>query len=179
MNWTRVILSGIGGVVATGPMTAAVVLWHRRCPTTEKYPLPPREITGQLLEETGVSTTAAQPSAATLIAHFVNGGAGGGMYGLIPAAKALEPISSGLLLGFFVWSLSYFGLPPALGILTPALKHPVRRNALMLGVHFIWGTCLCALHRLLLVDAGRVTPALREHLVPGRDTGQHVFLPTK
>ena len=35
----RALLGAICGVVATGPMTAAMVLWHRRLPAGEKYPL--------------------------------------------------------------------------------------------------------------------------------------------
>jgi len=41
LDWPRVILGFICGVVATGPMTAAMVLWHRWLPAREKYPLPP------------------------------------------------------------------------------------------------------------------------------------------
>lgn len=170
MNWTRVILGAICGVVATGPMSAAMVFLHRRLPIREKYPLPPREITGVILEKAGVEATSAETSAAALVAHFAYGGAAGGLYGMIPAARLREPVSSGVVVGSLLWSVSYFGLLPALGILRPATEHPMRRNALMLGVHFIWGTCLCVLHRLLLDDAARPAPALRERLSPARDT---------
>jgi hypothetical protein len=169
MNWTRPILGVICGVVATGPMTAAMVLWHRRLPAREKYPLPPREITGAVLEKAGVPATAEQTSAATLVAHFAYGGAAGGLYGLIPREKLPEPVRSGLILGILVWSVSYFGLLPALRILRPATQHPARRNGLMLGAHFIWGVCLAVLHQLLLDDAQRRAPALRERGSPNAD----------
>lgn len=169
MNWTRSLLGVICGVVATGPMTAAMVLWHRRLPAREKYPLPPREITGAMLEKAGIRATGAETSAVTLLAHFAYGGAAGGIYGLLPETRVRRPIGTGVALGFLVWSLSYFGLLPALRILRPATQHPARRNALMLGAHFIWGICLCALHRLLLDDAGRTRPALRETVSPSRD----------
>lgn len=42
MNRPRIILGAIFAVAATGPMTAAMVLWHRRLPARDKYPLPPR-----------------------------------------------------------------------------------------------------------------------------------------
>lgn len=151
-------------------MTVAMVLWHRRLPAGENYPLPPREITGAVLEKSGVSADNADLSAATLLAHFAYGGAAGGIYGLISRGKTRMPITSGMTLGLFVWVLSYFGLLPALGILRPANEHPARRNALMLGAHFVWGVCLCALHRLLLDDARRATPALRERAAVARDT---------
>lgn len=170
MKWARVILGGICGVVATGPMTAAMVLWHRCLPAHEKYPLPPREITGAIFEKSGVSVGHEALSAATLLAHFAYGGAAGAIYGLVPSGKVRAPIASGTVLGLCVWALSYFGLLPALGILRPAGEHPARRSALMLGAHFIWGACLCALHRLFLEDDERSTPALRQGVVPERDT---------
>lgn len=169
LNWTRVILGYICGVVATGPMTAAMILWHRRLPASERYPLPPREITGAVVDKAGISATAEQLSAATLVAHFAYGGAAGGLYGLIPPRKLRESIRSGLVLGFLVWSLSYFGLLPALRILRPATEHPVRRSGLMLGAHFLWGVSLCALHQLLLDDSRRGAPALQQRGLPNAD----------
>ena len=162
MNWSRVILGAICGVVATGPMTAVMALWHRRLPVGERYPLPPREITDAVAEKAGVSVDADALSAATLIAHFGYGGAAGGLYGALPMGSVRQPLASGFVLGLVVWSLSYFGLLPALRILRPASEHPARRNALMLGAHFVWGACLCALYRVLLDDGQRAQPALRK-----------------
>ncbi len=170
MKWMHVILGGICGVVATGPMTAAMVLWHRHLPAHEKYPLPPREITGEIMAKSGVSVGHEALSATTLVAHFAYGGAAGAIYGLLPPRNVRAPIASGVVVGLCVWALSYLGLLPALGILRPAGEHPARRNALMLGAHFIWGGSLCALHRLLLEDDKRSTPALRRGAVPERDT---------
>lgn len=162
MNWSRIILGAICGVVATGPMTAVMVLWHRRLPARERYPLPPREITGAVAEKAGVAVDADAISSATLLAHFGYGGAAGGLYGALPAGSVRQPVASGLVLGLLVWSLSYFGVLPALRILRPASEHPARRNALMLVAHFVWGACLCALYRVLLDDSKRAQPALRE-----------------
>ncbi len=169
MSWTRAVLGFICGVVATGPMTAAMVLWHRRLPGREKYPLPPSEITGSVMEKAGVSATPDQITAVTLIAHFAYGGATGSLYGLIASGKSRAPIRSGLVLGFLVWSLSYFGLLPALRILRPATDRPARRSCLMLCAHFIWGVCLCGLHQLLGDDSRRGRPALRQRDLPNAD----------
>jgi len=150
-------------------MTAVMVWWHRRLPAREKYPLPPREITGEVLEKVGIVARPHEVSAAALVAHFAYGGAVGALYGLVPADPKREPLSTGAVLGALVWSLSYFGLLPALRILRPATEHPARRNALMLAAHFVWGACLCGLHELLLDDARRATPALRERSTPAQD----------
>lgn len=170
MNWTRIILGAICGVVATGPMTAAMAWWHRRLPTRDKYPLPPHEITDAVARRAGLPMSASALSAATLIAHFAYGGGAGALYGAAPMRRLGSPTLAGLMLGFCVWSLSYFGLLPALGILRPATEHPVRRNALMLGAHFVWGMCLTVLHRLLLDDADRTAPAFRQRAAGSRDT---------
>ena len=62
----------IAGIVATGPMTAAMILWHRRLPLDQRYPLPPREITGKIAEKAGVREELSESgeSAATLLSHF-------------------------------------------------------------------------------------------------------------
>jgi hypothetical protein len=170
MNWSRIILGAICGVVATGPMTAAMVLWHRRLPVRERYPLPPREITGEVAERAGIPLTPAAMTAATLVAHFACGGGAGGLYGALPTRRLGPPALAGTAPGLVVWVLSYFGLLPALGLLRPATRHPARRNALMLGAHSVWGICLAALHRLLLADTERAAPALRKRTVRADDT---------
>ena len=38
--------------------------------------------------------------------------------------------------------LPMLGLLPALGILTPATRHPPRRNLLMIAAHVVWGATL-------------------------------------
>lgn len=161
MNWSRIILGAICGVVATGPMTGVMVLWHRRLPARERDPLPPREITGAVAAKAGVTNDDAV-SVATLLAHFAYGGAAGAVYGAWPRGRVGRPVASGLVLGLLVWMLSYFGLLPALHIWRPANKHPARRNALMLSAHFVWGVGLCALYRLLIDDGKRGQPALRK-----------------
>lgn len=166
--WLRIVFGAICGVVATGPMTAAMIAWHRRLPEREKYPLPPREITGEVLAKAGVQTSAEAAHAATALAHFAYGGAAGAVYGLC-AGRGRSIVRAGLGLGTAVWALSYFGLLPALGILRPASEHPVRRSALMLGAHFVWGLCVSALQRVLLEDTGRPRPALRQRATPARD----------
>lgn len=164
MSWARVILGAICGVVATGPMTVVMVLWHRRLPRRERYALPPREITGAVAARAGVDLDAETISTATLLAHFGYGGAAGALYGALPAAHGRRPVAAGLMLGLLVWGVSYFGLLPALHLLRPATRHPARRNALMLGAHAVWGAALSVLYRLLLNDGRRAQPALRREV---------------
>jgi hypothetical protein len=105
---------------------------------------------------------------ATLIAHFGYGGLAGAVYGALPPPR--HAATAGLVIGVALWAGSYFGLLPALGLLRPASEHPARRNAMMLGAHLIWGTCLCLLHRMLLDDSRRSLPALRARGAAPQDT---------
>jgi hypothetical protein len=49
---------------------------------------------------------------------------------------------TGVALGLGVWTASYLGVLPALGILRPATEHPARRTALMIAAHVVWGSAL-------------------------------------
>ena len=165
----RLVLGGICGVVATGPMTATMILWHRRLPSGEKYPLPPSEITSAALHQVSLEVPPAKANWLTLVAHFAYGGAAGSLFGFTSRRRKIEPIRSGMWLGFLLWAVSYFGLLPAARILQAPTEMPARRNVLMLGAHFIWGVCVSALLRLMLDDFGRNTPAMHGRLRSARD----------
>jgi uncharacterized membrane protein YagU involved in acid resistance len=155
----RVLLGAISGVVATGPMTAAMILLHRRLPSREQYPLPPREVTMKLAREAGVDDSLSPParSAATMLSHFGYGAAAGALY-----AGALDPrshsLAKGLLFGLLVWTVSYLGWLPAAGILRPATEHPARRNALMIAAHLVWGIALGWFVALLAQESEAIQP---------------------
>jgi uncharacterized membrane protein YagU involved in acid resistance len=150
------ILGTIGGVVATGPMTVAMILLHRRLPRHERYPLPPREITMKLARKTGVAGELDRGgrAAATMVSHFGYGAAAGSLY-----AALLEPrgaaLAKGLLFGLLVWTGSYLGWLPAAGILRPATEQPARRNILMIAAHLVWGATLSAFVALLAEESER------------------------
>ncbi len=127
----RLVIGGIAGFVATMAMTAAMRRLHAKLPAKERYPLTPREI---------VDTTLAPPPAIapdlTLAAHFAYGAACGA---LIAAAAPRVGRLGGAAAGGGIWLASYMGWVPAIGALTPATRHPLRRNLVMLGAHFVWG----------------------------------------
>jgi putative membrane protein len=108
--------------------------------------------------------------AATFLAHFGYGAAGGAVYSAIDRALPLPTAAKGLLFGLFVWTASYLGLLPATGILTPATEHPARRNALMILAHFIWGGILALLVEIFRNEAARgPREPLSGESAPGRD----------
>ena len=159
-SFNRLLLGAIGGIVATGPMTAAMILLHRRLPLAERYPLPPREITMKIASEAGVAgeLSGSARTAVTLLSHFGYGAAAGALYaGALDPREA--PLGKGFLFGLLVWAASYLGWLPAAGILSSATEHPGRRSALMIVAHLIWGMTLGAFVKVLADEQEPLTPS--------------------
>lgn len=151
----RAVIGAISGLVATGPMTVAMILLHRQLPGSERYPLPPRQATMKLAEQTGLKKKLDDPGryAATLLAHFGYGAGVGSIYGAVEESVPAPAIAKSLVYGVLVWAGSYLGLLPVLGAMKPATEHPVRRNALMIAVHVLWGLCLGLLVEVFMREA--------------------------
>lgn len=172
MNLLRLVLGVICGIVATGPMSVVMVLLHRRLPAEERYPLPPREITTKAVEqvvEPGKINPATR-SALTWLAHFGYGGAAGAIYAEAAGRVPVGAMVSGPLFGLLVWTTSYLGFLPGLRILTPATEHPLRRNALMIAAHLVWGWFLAMTYQILFSDLWRESTAFHTSPHPHHDT---------
>jgi len=157
----RLLLGALAGIAGTFAMTAAARAMHSRLPAAERYPLPPREIIeGALPAVTKRSLEEHERQTATLAAHFGYGAATGTLYALVGPGSGILP---GAAYGVLVWTVSYFGIMPGLRILRPAHEHPLRRNALMIAAHLVWGSTMAlTLRELELAErevfAGRVAP---------------------
>lgn len=149
------------GLVATVPMTLAMVRIHRRLPRRQRYVLPPRIITDGVAARVpipGRMTPDAGPGRA-LAAHFAFGAATGGLYGVATAQMRVKPgLASGISYGLGVWAASYLGWVPAAGLMSPATRQPAQRNVMMIAAHIVWGAAL-----------GAVTASA----APSEDTEQH------
>ncbi|HWG84942.1 MAG TPA: DUF6789 family protein [Deinococcales bacterium] len=133
---------GLAGLAATAPMTAFGLAALQLLPEREQYALPPEEITAEVAQAAGLDAVAAEPTArraASGVNHFLYGGACGAVYALTAARLPGSPLVKGCAFGMAVWAGSYLGWLPAAGILRPATEHPMRRNALMIAAHFVWG----------------------------------------
>lgn len=141
---TDVVIGGIAGVTATVAMTLFANALFQRLPRHERYPLPPRELTEQAARTLGVRDRVSEPvlRAATLATHFGFGAAVGSVYPSMFLGKRGGPLASGIGYGLAVWTTSYLGWVPGLGLLRPAVTHPARRNALMIASHVVWGAVL-------------------------------------
>jgi uncharacterized membrane protein YagU involved in acid resistance len=143
---SRLIIGGIAGVVGTMAMTAAMRRLHRRLPEEERYPLTPREVVDAGSAQLGVPLDEESAQDVTTLGHFAYGAA---MGALIAALNPEPGRRGGALAGTAVWLASYMGWIPAVGTLEPATRHPMRRNALMIGVHIVWGSATAAAMREL------------------------------
>ena len=138
----RYLAGALAGLVATAPMTVAMVALHRRLPREEQYPLPPREITVEMTQKAGVREHLDEPeqeTRATLANHFGFGAAAGALYAPLAEHVPGPPAVKGIAWGLAVWAGSYLGWLPAAGLYPPATEEPARRNALMIAAHVIWG----------------------------------------
>jgi uncharacterized membrane protein YagU involved in acid resistance len=140
------------GFAATAPMTAAMIVMHRLLPWHQRYPLPPRKVTMNVLDTVQVKhkLDGPQRTAATLAAHFGYGTAMGAIYAAFADKVPLPRAASGIGWGLAVWAGSYLGLLPALDLHEPATRHPRQRNGLMIAAHVVWGAALG-----LMIDATR------------------------
>ena len=149
------IQGALAGLAATAPMTAAMMLGHRRLPWHERYPLPPRQITMRVASAVGVRKYLDEDKkrGMTLVAHYGYGAAMGTLFGAMTGTASKDQpacnIGQGMAFGLGVWAAGYLGLLPALGIFRPATQHPTRRNLLMVGSHVVWGASLAQLYRTL------------------------------
>jgi hypothetical protein len=148
------VIGAIAGIVATTAMTIAAAALFRRLPSTERYPLPPREITDQVsLKVLGTRLQEPAALAATFIDHFAFGAVAGALY-WAPFPSRDRSLASSVGYAFAVWSVSYFGWVPAFGLLRPAHEHPPRRSILMIAAHAVWGSVLWASGKLLAASLG-------------------------
>lgn len=136
----RYLAGAIGGLLATVPMTLTMELLHRRLAREERYPLPPREITQDIVQRTGHEKDLDEEQLArlSLLGHFGYGAVTGALYPLT-RQHIDHPLVYGSGYGIAVWAASYFGWVPALDILAPPNRHPVNRRRLMIVAHVVWG----------------------------------------
>lgn len=149
----------LAGCIATLPMSALMVAMHRQLPRRERYPLPPRLITERAGRPIGVQQLDRdERRGLTVLMHFAYGAAMGTAYALmrrsIPVAR---PDVKGTLFGLAVWTGSYLGWLPVMGIHSATEETP-RRNGLMIAAHVVYGASLGVLFEALRTWRGMPSP---------------------
>lgn len=157
MLGSQLFAGALAGCIATAPMTASMELMYRLLPREEQYPLPPSEITAELTDQVGVreKLNKEEHVGLTLVNHFAYGAAAGALYGPLAKYVPMPAALKGIVFGLIVWTVSYLGLLPALGIMRPATEHPQRRNLLMILAHVVWGAVTGLLAEQLRRDRSR------------------------
>ena len=141
---TSAAAGSASGFIATVPMTLAMTAMHRQLPAHEQQPLPPRQITDELVERAGAAENLKEGEMRALayVNHFGYGAGSGAAFGVVASRMPLPPVMTGVAFALSVWTLSYLGWLPAARILPPATEQPARRNALMIAAHVVWGASM-------------------------------------
>ena len=142
----RRLLSGAAaGALATLPMSAVMLAWHRQLPWLKRDPLPPAQITKQFTKFVGIHDELEHEGrlAATVASHFGYGASVGAIYGLAAEPRsATQAAVSGMAFGMGVWAASYAGWLPAAGLYKSAAREPRERHAMMIAAHLVFGAGL-------------------------------------
>ncbi|MGE5617771.1 MAG: DUF1440 domain-containing protein [Sphingomonadaceae bacterium] len=86
-------------------------------------------------------------TATWLAAHFAYGTAWGVIYALLRPLLSRSPVAAGILFGGALWTLSYLGLMPALGLYPrPKEDHP-SRVVTMIAAHAVYGVATSEIER--------------------------------
>jgi len=128
------------GALATVAMSAVMIAGDRVGLMAEP---PPATITRSALRGAGVDRPSDSVAVLAPLAHLGFGAAGGLAYGL---ARRVVPVVPGALLGIAfglaVWTVSYKGWIPAMGILPPPEDDRPGRPTVMVAAHVVYGLAL-------------------------------------
>jgi uncharacterized membrane protein YagU involved in acid resistance len=157
VSLSKLLKGAIAGFVATAPMSFSMLIGWRLLPKHEKYHLPPRLITEEITERVGIEDQLCENEliGLTIFSHFSYGALFGAVYALFDQKLPVDSSLKGVLSGVALWAGSYLGWLPAMGILTPATRHPWRRNLLMIIAHMIWGLTLGEMTRKLTANESK------------------------
>lgn len=125
-------------------MTIAMVGLHRLLPKCERHPLPPEDITQELVVRVSGQKpgSRAEHQMVAWSGHFCFGAGAGLVYGTLAERVEAPPVFKGALFGLLVWATSYLGWLPQTQILDQPGEQSARSNGLMIVAHVVWGVCL-------------------------------------
>ena len=156
MRTTTILLGAAAGFAATAPMSAAMKAMKGQLPWYQRYALPPLQVVRRASRAVGLDDHADDQAheLMTGVAHFGYGAACGAIYAAAVSPLRLVGVITGVLFGLVVWTVSYMGVMPALGLFPHASREPDRRNLLMIVAHVVWGATLGGMLATLDRDFG-------------------------
>jgi uncharacterized membrane protein YagU involved in acid resistance len=147
----RAIQGCAAGFLATIPMTGIMQALHKKLPRSQRYPLPPRQITMRLVNELQPPERLKEEekTAMTWVGHFGYGALAGVAYSGLESRVQLPALLKGLMFGLAVYGGSYLGWLPLFRVHKPATQVPRERNFILVLSHLAWGACTGILMRAL------------------------------
>ncbi len=139
------LAGAIAGLMATVPMTAVMIVGKRLLPQRSQGPLPPVQITQNALRAVRLDdeVSRSEELALSSVNHFGFGASTGALYGLLCSPRSVgHAVSSGCIYGIGVWSCSYLGWLPVVGLYRCAANDTPERSTLMILAHLVWGAGL-------------------------------------
>jgi len=137
----RAAAGAAAGLVATLPMTAVMLAAQRLGLMGDQ---PPAKITDAMLDAVDLDPTRTQRDWLTVAAHLGFGAGVGALFALLRRRRhtAARAALEGAAYGTLVWTTSYAGWVPELGIMPrPADDRPGRPSS-MLVAHWVFGAAL-------------------------------------
>jgi hypothetical protein len=137
----RALSAAAVGMAATVPMTASMVVIRRLLPPPhEREELPPRQITEESVDRTGIGRALDEEDRSNLTAltHFGYGAGLGLVYDRLFGGRRPTALQ-GALFGLGAWAVGYLGWIPALRYSPAAEREPASRNVMMVASHVVWG----------------------------------------
>jgi hypothetical protein len=137
----RSLPGALAGFLATAPMSVWMLLGHRLLSWRSQEALPPEVITHEVLRAADWDDLSGNQEAALVaVSHFAYGTAMGAVYAQLPRPQSPAcAVATGAAYGLAVWTGSYCGWLPAVGLYRPPTQDTVERTALMIGAHLVWG----------------------------------------
>lgn len=158
-------MGAIAGTIATIPMTMFIKAVHALLPRYQQDPIPPQQITERATGKAGFrdKLTSNQRRYLGVIAHFLFGAGAGTFYGFLERSTRPPAFLGGIAFGLGVWTCSYLGWLPAMGLYRKPRHESSGRHFMMIGAHIIWGGILG-----LLVEMSHHSSGNNERRWPNR-----------
>ncbi len=142
---SKLLAGGAAGIAATTTMSLALAVAYRAGMLGEP---PPRKLTRRILARLGYRNLDKRTvDIAAVGAHFAFGAATGALYALLP--RRLYGPATGAPFGMAVWSASYQGWIPKLGLAPRPMFDRPGRPAVMVLSHLVFGNTLGLVAKLL------------------------------
>jgi uncharacterized membrane protein YagU involved in acid resistance len=129
-------------------MTLVMLAIHRRLPWWQRYEIPPKQIVEDLAKGVGIRHRLDRTShdAVTGVSHFAYGACMGVPYSAVEESLIGPPVAKGAEYGLLVWAANYLVGLPAANFSAAATREPLRRTAMMVVAHLVWGASLAAIY---------------------------------